>query len=155
MKLIVAIDRNGAIGRGGDQPFYIPEDLRHFKAVTMDKAVVMGRRTFEALPRGPLPRRRNIVVSRRQDYGPEGVEVYGTLQAALSAAGDDAVVIGGAEIYRQALPMADTLELTVIDAVAEGADTFFPPIPLEQYRITAVETVDSTPPCRFITLTKK
>lgn len=155
MKLIVAIDRRGAIGRGGDQPFYIPEDLRHFKAVTMGKPVVMGRRTFEALPRGPLPNRRNIVVSRRQDYSPEGVEVHGTLQAALSAAGDDAVVIGGAEIYRQALPLADTLELTVIDAVADGADTFFPPIPLDNYRITAVKMVDSTPPCRFITLTKK
>lgn len=126
--LIVATDRQGGIGLGGGLPWRLPDDLRRFKALTLGKPVVMGRRTWDSIGR-PLPGRQNIVVSRDPGRAIDGATVVGTLEAALAAAGDapEVCVIGGAEIYRLALPLADTIERTEVHADV-GADTFFPPL---------------------------
>lgn len=131
VNLIVALASNNAIGREGDLLFHLSPDLRHFKEVTMGHPIVMGRKTFESFPKGPLPGRRNIIVSRNRDYKVQGAEVYPSLEEALEAAGEsdsEVFVIGGGEIYRQAFPFATRLFLTHIYAPAENADTFFPEI---------------------------
>lgn len=154
LHIIVAIDRRGAIGRGGDLLFYIKDDLRRFKALTMGNTLVMGRRTFESLPKGARPGRRNIVVSRNAAYTAPGIEVAPTLEAALAlaAAGPgDTFVIGGGQIYAQALAKADVLELTVVDAEAEAPDTYFPAIPLDDYRVEKIERGEGY---SFVTLVK-
>lgn len=153
--LIVAIDRYGAIGKGGDQPFYISADLRRFKALTMGNTIVMGRRTFEALPKGALPGRQNIVVTRNADYTAAGAEVAHSLEEAILLANKPVYIIGGAEIYRLALPLVDTLHITVIDAAAEEPDTYFPIIPLDKFAVTRAQVIDSEPRCTFYTLKKK
>lgn len=150
--LIVAIDRKGAIGRAGDQLYYIREDLRHFRTLTMGNTVIMGRKTFEALPKGALPGRKNIVVTRNPSYSAAGAEVAHTLPEALGMASGEAFIIGGAEIYRQALPLTDTLHITVIEDEARDADTFFPSIPFDSFRVTAVSSADTMPPVKFYTL---
>ena len=158
MKIIVAIDRRGAIGRKGDLLYHISADLRRFKALTSGQTVIMGRRTFESLPKGALPNRRNIVVTRQTGYTAPGIETAHSLDAALAMAAEgtgDTFVIGGAEVYRQALPRARELYLTVIDAETPDADTFFPHIELDRYRITDLEIADTVPPCRFISLKRK
>lgn len=153
--LIVAIDRHGAIGKGGDQPFYISADLRRFKTLTMGNTIVMGRRTFEALPKGALPGRQNIIVTRNSDYIAAGAEVAHSLDEAIALANKPVFIIGGAEIYRQALPLVDTLHITVIQAAANEPDTYFPIIPLEKFTVVAAKVVDSEPRCTFYTLKKK
>lgn len=156
MNLIVAIDRRGAIGRGGNLLYNISADLRRFKALTTGGTVIMGRKTFESLPKGALPNRRNMVITTQADYAAPGIETFRSLEAALAAAeGENVFVIGGAQVYRDALPLADTLLLTVIDAETDGADTFFPTIPLDDFAISEMELCDSTPPCRFVTLVRK
>lgn len=150
--LIVAIDRKGAIGRGGDQLYYIKEDLRHFKALTMGNTIIMGRKTFEALPKGALPGRKNIVVTRNQSYSAPGAETAHTLAEALDMASGEAFIIGGAEIYRQGLPLADILHITVVDDETSDADTFFPPIPFDSFLVTAVSSAETVPPVKFYTL---
>lgn len=131
ISIIVAIARDGAIGRKGDLPFHLSPDLRHFKEITMGKPVIMGRKTFESLPGGALKGRRNIIITRQKDYEGKGAETVSSLETALkfTADSDEVMIIGGGEIYREALPLADRIYLTKIDAVAEGADTFFPDIP--------------------------
>ncbi len=123
--LVVAVAENGVIGAGGTLPWHIPEDLRHFKAKTMGKAMVMGRKTFESLP-GLLPGRRHIVLTRDPAWTAEGAEVAHDLDAALALAGPGEVaVIGGAQIFALALPRADRIELTEIKASVPG-DTYMP-----------------------------
>lgn len=125
--IIAATGRDGAIGRGGDLAFHIHEDMRRFKALTTGHTVVMGRKTFESLPKGALPDRRNIVITRQTDYNAPGIERAGSLDEALAmAAGEEVFIIGGGEIYRQAIGTADRMELTLIDADSPAADTFFP-----------------------------
>ncbi len=128
VSIIVAVTRNLAIGRGGGMPFHIPADLRHFKKVTMGKPIIMGRHTWESLPVGALPGRRNIVISRRENYHPEGAEVATSLEEALAMTADvpETMIIGGGEVYRQAMPLADRMYITEIDADVPDADTFFP-----------------------------
>lgn len=128
MNLIAAIDLNRAIGLDGDQLAYIGQDLRHFKALTLGKPVVMGRRTNEALPRRRLPGRRNIVLTRDASFAVEGVEVAASPAEALGMVDGEAeiFVIGGAQIYAAFLPMASRLFLTVIERRFPCADTFFP-----------------------------
>lgn len=150
--LIVAIDRKGAIGRGGDQLYYIKEDLRHFKALTMGNTIIMGRKTFEALPKGALPGRKNIVVTRNQSYSAPGAETAHSIAEAVAMAENEAFIIGGAEIYRQGLPLADILHITVVDDETIDADTFFPPIPFGCFRVTAVSSAETVPPVKFYTL---
>lgn len=128
INIIAAVCANGAIGRAGDLLFHLSDDLKRFKALTMGWPIIMGRKTFESFPKGPLPGRRNIVISRRRDYAPAGAEVYASPEEALAAcAGVEKVfVIGGGEIYRLFMPQADVLDLTEIDASPADADTFFP-----------------------------
>lgn len=125
--LIAALARDGVIGRDGGLPWRLPADLRRFKERTLGHAVVMGRRTYESIGR-PLPGRRNLVLSRRGSFTPPGVEVFPSLSDALSAAGDAerVFVIGGAAVYAAALPLADRLELTLVDGSFDG-DVRFPP----------------------------
>ena len=120
VSLVVAADEEGGIGRGGGLPWHLPADLKHFRALTMGKPVIMGRRTWESIGR-PLPGRRNVVVSRQPSLQVPGCEVAGSLDDALRLADDaaEACVIGGAEIYRLALPLADQIHLTRVHARVE------------------------------------
>jgi dihydrofolate reductase len=123
--LVAAVGRNGVIGRHGDLAVRISEDLRRFKALTMGHTMVMGRKTWDSMG-GPLPGRRSIVITRDPAWRAEGAEVSHSLPAALELAGSAPVfVVGGGEIYRQTLELADALELTEVDQYLEG-DVFFP-----------------------------
>ena len=136
MNLIAAVDEHWALGKDGDQLVYLSEDLKRFKALTMGHTVVMGRRTLQSLPGGRgLPGRRNLVLSRQGDLAPEGAEVFHEVQPMLDAAGEDAFVIGGAQVYRLLLPACRRLYVTQIDADG-GADVFFPEPAPELWRIT-------------------
>ncbi|MDR0776084.1 MAG: dihydrofolate reductase [Azonexus sp.] len=141
--LIAAIARNHVIGRDNQLLWNVPEDMAHFKALTQGHAVLMGRKTWESLPARfrPLPGRRNIVVSRQIDYAAPGAELAPSLDAALALmAGQKTVfVIGGADIYRQALTLADRLELTELDLEPEG-DAWFPVWDHSQWRESARQT---------------
>ena len=127
--LVFARSRNGVIGKGGVMPWHLPEDLAHFRQVTMGAPVIMGRKTWDSLPPRfrPLPGRRNIVVTRSGDWSAQGAERAGSLDDALAfVAGEPHVwVIGGGEIYAQALPRADVVEATEIDRDFDG-DTHAP-----------------------------
>ncbi len=129
--LIAAVSQNNCIGKKGALPWYLPEDLKHFKKLTAGKVVLMGRKTWDSLPEKfkPLPNRVNVVITRQTDLVvPTGVEVYHTIDEALAAHQNDAVmVIGGAEIYRQTIDRADTLFITAVHQKIDG-DVFFPVI---------------------------
>lgn len=142
--LIVARARNGVIGRDGTLPWRLPEDLAFFKRTTMGHPIVMGRRTWESIGR-PLPGRRNIVVSRQAGFVASGAEVAPDLDAALSlcAGATDVFVIGGAQLYRDALPRAERLIVTEIDADFEG-DTHWPPPDPAHWREAAREHLAPT-----------
>lgn len=139
LALIVAVADNGTIGNGNDLPWRLPDDLRRFKTLTLGKPVLMGRRTFDSIGR-PLPGRRNIVISRQPDLGIEGCEVAGSLPQAVALAGAVAeiMVIGGAQIYREALPLADVIHLTRVHAQVPG-DATFGPLPPGQWREVSSE----------------
>lgn len=125
ISLIVACDENRLIGRNGDLPWRLPNDLRHFKALTLGKTVLMGRKTWASLGR-PLPQRENWVLTRDASLIAPGARVFTQLDQALDAhAGGELMVIGGAELYRQTLPKADRLYLTRVHAHEQG-DTWFP-----------------------------
>lgn len=126
--IIAAIDKNRGLGYQNKLLFWIPDDLKNFKRLTTGNTVLMGRKTFESLPKGALPNRRNIVVSTQKDYKAPGAEVYHSLQEAFDActAEEEIFVMGGAAIYRQAIGFAHQIHLTEIDAEAEHADVFFP-----------------------------
>jgi dihydrofolate reductase len=140
--LVAAVARNGAIGRGGNLLWRLPEDMAHFKSLTMGHPVIMGRKTWDSLPARfrPLPGRRNLVLSHQRHLQLEGAEVFATLEEALAATADaeQVYVIGGAQVYAEALPHADRLALTEIDADCDG-DCFFPPWPRGQFAETARE----------------
>ena len=126
MNLIVAVDKNWAIGLGGDQLCYIPADLKRFKALTTGHPVLLGRKTLATFPGGrPLKNRRNLVLSTDPGFRPEGAEVFPTLEEALDAAPEDTFVIGGESVYRQALNHCDRAYVTKIDK-AFPADRWFP-----------------------------
>ena len=132
---IVAIDENGAIGRQGDLLCHLPADMRHFKEVTMGHSIIMGRKTFESFPRRPLPGRQNIVITRSRDWQYPGVTIVHSLEDAIAAAETStAFIIGGAQVYEQALPLVNVLHLTRIHARWASADAFFPPIDESQWQ---------------------
>lgn len=137
LTLIAAIGENGVIGVEGRLPWRLPADLQHFKALTLGKPVLMGRRTWDSLGR-PLPGRRNLVVTRQVGYAAAGAEVFASVQDALAAcaAVAEVMVIGGGEIYRQLLPQADVLELTEVQATVAG-DAFFPPFDPAEWPVVA------------------
>lgn len=141
LSLIVARARNGVIGRDGGLPWKLSDDLALFKKTTKGKPVIMGRNTWESLPKRPLPDRPNIVLTRDWEYAAEGARVYSNLSAAIQAAkamaakqGEDEVLImGGESLYQRALPMADLLYITEVDAEIEG-DVHFPDFDESEFR---------------------
>lgn len=126
VSLVVAMSENRVIGRNGGLPWHLPKDLQFFKKVTLDKTIIMGRKTFDEIKR-PLANRRNVVITRNPGFRPAGVTVVPTLDEALAlgATEDEVCVIGGGEIFRQVLPRADRIYLTLVHAQIEG-DTYFP-----------------------------
>ena len=129
ISIIAAVARNGAIGKDNKLIYRLPDDMKRFKALTTGHTVIMGRKTFESLPKGALPNRRNIVLSRTR-HAFEGCDCYSSLDEALSHCGkdEDIYIIGGADVYAQAIDLADRLCLTEIADVPEGADAFFPSV---------------------------
>lgn len=127
LTLVVAIDAQRGIGVDNQLPWHLPADLAHFKRVTLGKPIVMGRKTFDSIGR-PLPGRRNIVITRNPDWTAPGVEVAGSLQAAVALLqGEPASIIGGAQVFTEAMDVATRMIVTEIDHVFR-CDTFFPPI---------------------------
>lgn len=140
ISLIVAVGRNGVIGREGALPWRLPEDLKRFKALTMGHVMIMGRKTYESIGR-LLPGRRSVIVSRQAGYAVPGATVATSLENAIAAAGDvpEVFVIGGGEIYKVALQLAHRLLVTEVDASPEG-DAYFPAVDTTIWRETARET---------------
>ncbi len=154
--LIVACARNRAIGLNNKMPWHLPEDLKYFKRVTLGKPVVMGRNTFESIGR-PLPGRPNIVISRNAGYSAPGITLVHSIEEALAKAQTllpadqhEVMVMGGAQIYAQALPLADRLYLTEVDAEPE-ADAFFPEFKRSEWQEISREThnPDANNPWRY------
>ena len=130
LTIIVAAGENNAIGKDNDLIWYLSDDLKRFKRLTNGHHIIMGRKTFESFPK-PLPNRIHVVITRQKDYkAPDGVIVVNSLADALDAArkDDNPFIIGGGEIYKQAMPLADKLEITRVHATFDDADTFFPEI---------------------------
>jgi len=149
--LIAAVADNGVIGRGGTMPWRLKSDMRHFRTLTMGKPVVMGRKTYDSLHIKPLPGRTSIVVTRDRDFTAPGVLAAPSVEAALEAARGDALrrgteimVIGGADIYAQAMPLAGRLEITQIHMAPEG-DSLFPAIDPAVWREAAREAHPAGP----------
>jgi dihydrofolate reductase len=141
--LIVALDANRGIGINNTLPWHLPEDLAHFKRTTLNHPILMGRKTFDSIGRA-LPKRRNIVITRNPDWQHEGVETALSLAAAIALVGDaELFIIGGAQIFTEALPYADKLIVTEIDKIF-NCDTFFPPIAQKQWQEVAREEYYST-----------
>jgi dihydrofolate reductase len=176
ISIVVIVAENGAIGKDNALLLRLPEDLKHFKTITMGKPIVMGRKTYDSIGR-PLPGRTNIVISRQADLVIPGCVVVNSLSAAINAVGaqhaaplrqelpallghdmTEVMIVGGAEIYRQALPLADTVYLTKIHAALEG-DVFFPVLPDAEWRETHREehVADDRHayPFTFVTLERK
>lgn len=147
--LVAAVAKNGVIGARGKLPWHLPEDLKHFKNLTLGHPIIMGRRTWDSLGK-PLPGRENIVVSRKAGFEAPGASVAASLEAALALCAGEPVafVIGGAEIYAAALPLADGLVLTEIDRDYEG-DVYFPGWDRAAWRATQKETHSSAEGLRF------
>lgn len=126
--MIVAIDHNNGIGKDNDQLAYISADLKRFKQLTTGHTILMGRKTFEALPNGALPKRRNIVITRQENYLASGAEVVKSIGEALALCSNDqkVFVIGGGEVYKAFLPETDELYITLIEHSFNGVDVFFP-----------------------------
>lgn len=127
--IIAAIGKNNTLGKDNQLLWHLPKDLKHFKTLTENHPVIMGRKTYESIGKA-LPNRTNIVVSRKEDWFQEGVLIVSTLKEALKFAkkiNEDIFIIGGGEIYKQTMEFADRLEITQVDAEVE-ADTFFPDI---------------------------
>lgn len=158
ISIIVAMAENRVIGNDNSLPWHLPADLKHFKAMTMGKPMIMGRKTWESLP-GKLPGRTHIVVSANSDYVAEGCILVHSLQQAIEAAGDvpEVMVVGGAMLYGEALPQADRMYLTMVETEVEG-DTLFPEYDSGQWQEVAREhhPSDEKNPCAysFVTLSR-
>lgn len=139
--IICAIAKNGAIGYQNKLLYHLRADLQRFKSLTTGGTVIMGRRTFESLPKGALPNRRNIVLSRNISFVAPNIEVFPSLKKALANCRpeEDIYIIGGASVYREALPLADRLCLTHVKDVPAEADTFFPDVDWSEWQCTLQE----------------
>lgn len=159
--IIVAIDEQNAIGKDQGLLCHLPNDLKHFKRLTSGHTVIMGRKTFESLPNGALPNRKNIVLSSQCGFRAEGVTICRNMDEAISTCSneEEVFIIGGASVYNVALKFCDVLYLTCIHHRFEGADTFFPSFDLSEWRVT--EQVDFNCddkhlyPYSFITLVRR
>lgn len=156
LTIIVATDSNNGIGINNTLPWHLPEDLAHFKRLTSGHPIIMGRKTFDSIGR-PLPNRRNIVISRNADWQHEGVERVGSLEEAkaLIAGTAEAFVIGGAQVYQQALPLVDKLVITRIGRTYD-CDAFFPALAAGEWQEVAREEHVSAAglPYSFISFTR-
>lgn len=161
VSIIVAIAENGAIGLNNQLIYHISADMKRFKALTTDNTVIMGRKTFLSLPKGALPNRRNIVLSRNPDNTFPGTETFTSIEEALAhcKADEKIYVIGGAEIYRQAFPIADELNITLVHDIPPQADTYFPDISNKEWKEVSREDLppeEKTPyPYSFITYERR
>lgn len=157
LTIIVATDQQGGIGIDNTLPWKLPEDLAHFKRLTTGHPILMGRKTFDSIGR-PLPNRRNIVITRNPDWRHDGVEAVSSVQAAIALLdGAEGYVIGGAEIYRQALPLTQRLIITEIGQTFD-CDAFFPAVDRAVWQETAREahvSEKSGLPYAFVTLQRK
>jgi dihydrofolate reductase len=137
LTIIAAVAKNNALGKNNDLIWRLPADLKRFKKVTLGHHVIMGRKTFESLGK-PLPNRTTIIISRNDNYHAEDCIIVNSLEEAIQAAKSDPnpYILGGGEIYRQALEFADTLDLTLVHHSFEDADTFFPPIDFKKWKET-------------------
>lgn len=133
---IVVIAENGAIGKDGGLLCHLPADLKHFKEITMGHTIIMGRRTWESLPKGALPGRKNVVITRNANFIAPGADVYHSLEKALEATKDDGkrFIIGGGMLYREAFSMTDVLHLTMLHASFPDADTYFPEFNKDEWK---------------------
>ncbi len=151
--IIVATDKNLAIGNQNKLLFWLPNDLKRFKELTTGNTIIMGRNTFLSLPKGALPNRRNIVLSTRKDASFPGAETFSSLEEAIKNCSKEekVFIIGGASVYKQALPMADVLCITEIDAEAPEADTYFPAIDPTIWKEKSREShsADEKHPCPY------
>ena len=154
ISLIAAVAKNRAIGYNNKLLYWVPEDLKRFKALTTGHTIIMGRRTFDSLPKGALPNRRNIVLSRTT-HELAGCECYASIGEALANCADDeeVFVIGGESVYRQALPMAHRLYLTEIDDTPEKADAYFPAY--DDWHEKEREPHDGSPRYAFVLLERE
>ena len=161
LSAIVVIAENGAIGKNNDLLCHLPADLKHFKELTMGHTIIMGRRTFESLPKGALPGRENIVVTRNADYQAAGAVVCHSVDEALHKASmpGERFIIGGEQLYAATIDKVDMLHLTELHASFADADTFFPQINRDEWQ--EVERIDCQAddrnryPYSFVTLKKK
>lgn len=133
---IVVIAENRAIGKDGGLLCHLPADLKHFKEITMGHTIIMGRRTWESLPKGALPGRKNVVITRNANFIAHGADVYHSLEEALEATKDDGkrFIIGGGMLYREAFSMTDVLHLTMLHASFPDADTYFPEFNKDEWK---------------------
>ncbi len=139
--LIAAIDKRNAIGYNNKLLFHIPNDLKRFKELTTGHTVVMGRKTFESLPKGALPNRRNIVLSRNKDLCYPNTEIFSSIEDALKSCtqAEKVFIIGGEQIYSTCIGFADELEITEIDKTAEHSDAFFPIIDKNIWKVKEIK----------------
>ena len=158
---IVVVAENGAIGKNGDLLCHLPADLKHFKNITMGHTIIMGRRTWESLPKGALPGRKNVVITRNAEFVAEGAEVYHSLEEALEATACDEgrFIIGGGMLYREAFSLTNVLHLTRLQASFPDADTFFPEFDEQDWEEVSRENHDADErnpyPYSFIELRRK
>ena len=141
ISIICALADNRAIGFENRLLFHLRADLQRFKSLTTGHTIIMGRKTFESFPKGALPNRRNVVLSRNAQFQAENAEVFPSLEEALKACRDDdkIFIIGGASVYAEALPLADELLLTHVHAIPENADAFFPEFSPSEWRLVQTE----------------
>jgi len=139
ISFVAAMGKNRVIGKDNSLPWSLPADMKHFKDLTIGKPLIMGRKTFESIGK-PLPKRVNIIITRDQDYKAEGCIVVNSIDAALLAAegNEEVMIIGGAQIYKEFLPKANKIYLTIIETEFEG-DAYFPEYDIEEWKETAYE----------------
>ncbi len=151
ISIIVAIARNNAIGMNNQLLWHISNDLKRFKKITAGHTVIMGKKTLESLPSGPLPKRRNIILSDKPNDVIEGCETVNSIQDAIDLVKNEneVFIIGGGSVYRQFLPLADKLYLTIVEKDFE-ADTFFPEIPFTEWETIEKEIVNNDSQNNFV-----
>lgn len=151
ISIIAAMSPNHAIGNRGTIPWSLPEDMRHFRKITIGHTIIMGRRTFLSLPHGALPHRRNIVLTNSgQTF--EGCETFRSLQTALKTCQGEVFIIGGASVYQEAIALADKMYITLVETNPVNADTFFPNIDMSVWQETKKEKHDGF---SFLELTRR